>query len=160
MKVIYIAGPFAGQTQENTRRANHISRLATRNGYAPIAPHSGILLGAYGKDEIPEEREMGSRATLGILKAVAEMSESELWIILDDENKMSPGTKLENETWKQVKKEHKLYTYYRTYQEWVSYLEMLSKVDRVTGKKEILGEDIEFLADWIFEESSSLDKNL
>ena len=96
MKVVYIAGPFAGDEKANTDQACRLGRLALLQGFSPIVPHAGILLGAYGDDRIEQEREKGMAATLQILRMVAATG-GELWVFGS-----SSGTDLEIAEWKKI----------------------------------------------------------
>ena len=96
MKVVYVAGPYAGDEQHNTEQACRLGRLAVLQGFAPIVPHSSILMGAYGDDRVEGERLKGMEATLQILRMVAATG-GELWIF-----GMSPGTKAELVEWRKV----------------------------------------------------------
>ncbi len=93
-RLVYIAGPFAGDTAENTRRAVAISRYATIQGLSPICVHPGILAGAYGDDAVPEERERGLAAVVSIVREVAKAGGT-LWVLLRDDRSMSAGTRRE-----------------------------------------------------------------
>ena len=96
MKVVYIAGPYRGNEKANTDQACRLARLAVLGGFAPIVPHAGIFLNAYGDDRITSERIKGSAATLQILRMVAATG-GELWVFGKSE-----GTDREVEEWKKI----------------------------------------------------------
>ena len=93
-RLVYIAGPFAGDAAENTRRAVAISRFATIQGLSPICVHPGILAGAYGDDAVPEERKRGLAAVVSIVWNVAGAG-GRLWVLLRDDGSPSAGTQQE-----------------------------------------------------------------
>lgn len=101
--LVYIAGPFSGEQNENTRKAIEVGKLATRLGYAPFVPHTTILSGAYGDDTIQKERENGIDITLSILANVCNSKNSELWIISREDSTLSIGTRLELKLWKEIR---------------------------------------------------------
>jgi hypothetical protein len=101
--LVYIAGPFSGNHDKNTENAILVGKLATQLGYAPVVPHTTILSGAYGNDDIKEERDNGIEITLSILATVCNSENSELWIISSTSGELSKGTKLELELWKKLK---------------------------------------------------------
>ena len=82
MKLIYIAGPYASDSNwecvENSLRAMAVSRLAVRKGNAPIALHSSILMGGLGDDNLPVEREQGLLVACDMVRLVA--AELEAWV--------------------------------------------------------------------------------
>lgn len=122
--VVYIAGPFASDPQENTDNAIKLGRIATYKGYAPIIPHTTIISGAYGRDEIPQEREDGMLVTLSILNMIAQDPKSQLWLIESEDGSLSSGTQLEWELWLATREylSFPINTTRKTYREWVSYL--------------------------------------
>jgi hypothetical protein len=58
-QVVYVAAPFGGDVEANTREAVRVCRLLQADGYAPICLHPAILAGAYGSDDDPADREAG-----------------------------------------------------------------------------------------------------
>jgi len=96
VRVVYIAGPFAGDEKSNTAQACRLARLGLLQGFAPFVPHCSILMGAYGDDRLEGEREKGIEATLAILRMVAATG-GELWVF-----GLSPGTSREIEEWEKV----------------------------------------------------------
>ena len=55
--LVYIASPFAGDTERNTERARGYCRLAVSKGYIPLAPH--LLYSQFMDDDDRETRERG-----------------------------------------------------------------------------------------------------
>lgn len=84
MSVVYIAAPYASNEglsiEENVRRAVALAELAACDGYAPLLVHREVREGLYGRDEVPEERERGLRATRAIAQMVG-YAQGELWIL-------------------------------------------------------------------------------
>ncbi|AFV02293.1 hypothetical protein DHBDCA_p1264 [Dehalobacter sp. DCA] len=52
MKLVYIASPYAGNIEHNTRMAIEYCRFAASAGVAPIAPH--LLFPLFLHDSNPE----------------------------------------------------------------------------------------------------------
>lgn len=102
-KLVYIAGPFSGNHEKNTENAILVGKLAAQLGYAPVVPHTTILSGAYGNDDIKEERDNGIEITLSILASVCNTNNSELWIISSENGGLSKGTQLEFDLWIKLK---------------------------------------------------------
>ena len=57
LPLVYIASPFAGDTQRNAERARGYCRLAVSKGYIPLAPH--LLYPQFMDDDDRETRERG-----------------------------------------------------------------------------------------------------
>ena len=57
LPLVYIASPFAGETERNTERARGYCRLAVSKGCIPLAPH--LLYPQFMDDETSETRELG-----------------------------------------------------------------------------------------------------
>ena len=57
LPLVYIASPFAGDTQRNAERARGYCRLAVSKGYIPLAPH--LLYSQFMDDDDRETRERG-----------------------------------------------------------------------------------------------------
>jgi len=55
--LVYIASPFAGDTERNTARARMYCRFAVSQGAIPLAPH--LHYPQFLDDEDPESRELG-----------------------------------------------------------------------------------------------------
>ena len=55
LPLVYIASPFAGETERNTERARGYCRLAVSKGYIPLAPH--LLYPQFMDDDDRETRE-------------------------------------------------------------------------------------------------------
>ena len=102
MKLIYIAGPYAADSNwecvENSLRAMAVSRLAVRKGNAPIALHSSILMGGLGDDNLPVEREQGLLVACDMVRLVAGSS-GEFWGICSEAGEVSTGVAAELEAW-------------------------------------------------------------
>ena len=57
LPLVYIASPFAGDTQRNAERARGYCRLAVSKGYIPLAPH--LLYPQFMDDDDRKTRELG-----------------------------------------------------------------------------------------------------
>ena len=55
--IVYICSPFAGNVEENQRRAREYCRFAVQQGFIPIASH--LFFPQFLDDEDPEQRELG-----------------------------------------------------------------------------------------------------
>ena len=55
--LVYIASPFAGDTEYNISKARGYCRFAISKGFIPIAPH--LLYPQFMDDEDKEQRELG-----------------------------------------------------------------------------------------------------
>lgn len=73
MKLVYIASPYAGDIEHNTRMAIEYCRYASGCGVIPLAPH--LFLPRFLCEFNPEEREQGIKMGLRMLAAC-----SELWV--------------------------------------------------------------------------------
>lgn len=113
--VIYIAAPFSAPTaaerERNTRRAEALNLLAIRQGHAPICPHSTILRGGQGRDDVPEEREAGLSAMLAVLGRC-----DQVWALTRDDGSLSAGMQRELEHWANGPRPHPWIR--RTWAEW------------------------------------------
>lgn len=76
MKKVYICAPLGGDVDKNMSNAKRYARYALLCGTAPIVPHFFALC---LDDNIPNEREIGMAAGLGILWFCDEM-----WIFTDE----------------------------------------------------------------------------
>ena len=63
--LVYIASPFAGDTERNMERARGYCRLAVSKGCIPLAPH--LHYPQFMDDEDKEQRELGLRFALILL---------------------------------------------------------------------------------------------
>jgi hypothetical protein len=72
-KLVYIASPYAGDIEYNTRMAIEYCRYAVGYGVVPLAPH--LLLPRFLYELNPEERELGIQMGLQLLSLC-----SELWV--------------------------------------------------------------------------------
>ena len=71
LPLVYIASPFAGDTQRNAERARGYCRLAVSKGYIPLAPH--LLYSQFMDDDDRETRERGIFFALVLLGKCAEI---------------------------------------------------------------------------------------
>ncbi|MGI6226976.1 MAG: DUF4406 domain-containing protein [Peptococcales bacterium] len=85
LPLVYIASPFAGDTETNIRRARGYCRLAISRGYIPLAPH--LHYPQFMDDEDKKQRELGLRFALILLTKC-----DELWVF---GNHISGGMKCE-----------------------------------------------------------------
>lgn len=118
-KLIYVAGPFASSPFLNTEKANHVGKIATKFGYAPIVPHNSIISEIWGKDDVFEERENGLQITLTITEAVARTENSLLWVISYDDGTLSEGTQLEVNLWRTIRSDDSIII--KTFNEWLEF---------------------------------------
>lgn len=65
MKLVYIASPYAGDIEHNTRMAIEYCRYAANCGVAPVAPH--LLYPLFLEDSNPTERKKGIEMGLRLL---------------------------------------------------------------------------------------------
>jgi hypothetical protein len=72
-KIVYIASPYAGDTERNVKVAQEACRYAIERGCVPIAPH--LMYPQILDDTIPQERELG----LALGRRLLEGSD-ELWL--------------------------------------------------------------------------------
>jgi len=105
MPIVYVAGPFRekkhrSEREVNSRRAVAVANLAVQRGLSPIVIHPAILLGAYGEDDSPRDRANGLEIACKIVRAVAGVPKSKLWVIKTDDGGLSEGTQVEVEAWK------------------------------------------------------------
>lgn len=78
--LVYIASPFSGDMERNTRKAQGYCRFAISEGYLPLAPH--LHYPQFLDDEDIEERELGLHFALVLLGKC-----EELWVF----DKVSEG---------------------------------------------------------------------
>jgi len=76
LPLVYIASPFAGDTERNISRARGYCRFAVSKGCIPLAPH--LLYPQFMDDEDKEQREQGIRFALTLLAKC-----DELWVFGD-----------------------------------------------------------------------------
>ena len=92
--VVYIAAPYAANEglsiEENVRRAVALADRAAAEGHAPLLVHREVRAGLYGRDEVPEERERGLRATRSLARMVGN-AQGELWILQLPSGQISSG---------------------------------------------------------------------
>lgn len=65
LPLVYIASPFAGDTESNTLQARSYCRFALSQGCIPLAPH--LHYPQFMDDSDPEQRECGLRFALILL---------------------------------------------------------------------------------------------
>jgi hypothetical protein len=58
-KIVYIALPYAGDTETNVEFAVEACRYCIEQGFTPIAPH--LIYPQILNDNVPEQREIGRR---------------------------------------------------------------------------------------------------
>lgn len=76
MPLVYIASPFAGDTDRNTQRARGYCRFAVGRGYIPLAPH--LHYPQFMDDRNKGQRKLGLRFALILLGKC-----DELWVFGD-----------------------------------------------------------------------------
>jgi hypothetical protein len=85
--MVYICSPYAGDVEENVKKARRYSRFAVEKGYLPITPH--LLFTQFLNDNLQSERD------LGMFFGIVLMSKcSEVWVFGDT---ISSGMKTEIE---------------------------------------------------------------
>lgn len=75
-KLIYVASPYAGNTEYNIEFAKQACRTVMESGHAFFAPH--LLYPAILDDAAPEQREMGMKMGISVLSRC-----DELWVFGD-----------------------------------------------------------------------------
>jgi hypothetical protein len=85
MMLVYIASPYAGDIEYNTKMAIAYCRYAAGCGVIPLAPH--LLIPRFLCESNPKEREQGIKMGLQLLSLC-----SELWAC---GNRISEGMKME-----------------------------------------------------------------
>ncbi len=73
MKTVYIASPYRGDVDNNTRMAKRYCSYAVRNGVIPICPH--IYFTNFLDDNNEVERQQGINMGLQLLRLC-----SEIWV--------------------------------------------------------------------------------
>jgi hypothetical protein len=73
MKIVYICSPLKGDILGNIKKAQEYCREATLAGVMPLASH--VYFTSFLDDTVEEERELGMRLGLQMLKLC-----SELWV--------------------------------------------------------------------------------
>jgi len=76
LPLVYIASPFAGDTERNTERTRGFCRLAVSKGAIPLAPH--LMYPQFMDDDDKEQRSQGLRFALILLVKC-----DELWVFGD-----------------------------------------------------------------------------
>ncbi|MGL5434544.1 MAG: hypothetical protein ACRDBO_03985 [Lachnospiraceae bacterium] len=72
--MVYIASPFRGDYEKNLANAITYCKIASALNVLPVAPH--IMFSGWCRDTIPEERELGLKLGLELLK-----QSKELWVM-------------------------------------------------------------------------------
>lgn len=91
-EIVYIASPYAGDTEGNIEFTKAACRLAMEQGSTPVAAH--LLYPQMLDDAVPEQRELGTRMGIRLLGAC-----SELWLC---GSRISSGMQKELEAAKQL----------------------------------------------------------
>ena len=73
LPLVYVASPFAGDTEGNTELARRYCRFAVSKSVIPVAPH--LLYPQFMDDADPEQRALGLRFALILLGKC-----DELWV--------------------------------------------------------------------------------
>lgn len=121
---VYIAGAFGGNPTHNTQIAIQVGKVAQGKGFAPFVPHTSILEGVYGCENIPQERNNGMVSTLSLLVAFAQQPFAHLWVIEKPDGTRSQGTQMEYEVWCQIRQglglplNHKQ----KTHRDWITQI--------------------------------------
>lgn len=92
--IVYIAAPYGGDIEDNVVRASALALHAVELGRAPLVIHPAIQAGAYGADDVPEERARGLRVAVALVRMVATVG-GELWVLLTAEGGVTPGVRAE-----------------------------------------------------------------
>lgn len=71
LPLVYIASPFAGNTERNTERARGYCRFAVSKGCIPLAPH--LHYPQFMDDDDQKQRELGLRFALILLDKCDEL---------------------------------------------------------------------------------------
>ena len=71
LPLVYIASPFAGDTERNIIMARHYCRVAVSKGCVPLAPH--LLYPQFMDDADKTQRELGIRFALILLDKCDEL---------------------------------------------------------------------------------------
>lgn len=100
---LYVAGCFGSDPTNNTQIAIQVGKVAQKKGFAPFVPHTSILSGVYGCDDIPQERTDGMVSTLSLLASFAKQPTAHLWVIEKKDGTRSQGTQMEFEVWCQIR---------------------------------------------------------
>ena len=86
--LVYIASPYAGETEDNISRAKGYCRFAVSKGVIPLAPH--LLYPQFMDDSDEDQRILGLRFAISLLYRC-----DELWVFGE---KVSAGMAKEIET--------------------------------------------------------------
>ena len=85
--LVYIASPYAGETEDNISRAKGYCRFAVSKGVIPLAPH--LLYPQFMDDDDEDQRILGLRFAIALLCRC-----DELWVFGE---KVSAGMAMEIE---------------------------------------------------------------
>jgi len=80
MKIVYIASPYAGDTEANTEKAIDYCAFAVSRGVLPLAPH--LLFPLFLDEDDIEQRELGLSFGITLLDKC-----DELWVCGDEVSK-------------------------------------------------------------------------
>ncbi|WP_422482029.1 hypothetical protein [Pleomorphochaeta sp. DL1XJH-081] len=69
--MVYICSPYAGDIDENIRKAQRYSRFAVEKGYLPITPH--LLFPQFLDDGLQSERDLGMFFGIVLMSKCAEV---------------------------------------------------------------------------------------
>lgn len=109
--LVYVAAPYGASSpqvrERNRRRACALARLAVQEGLAPVVVHPGIELGAYGDDDVPEDRQRGLEVACRLVQAVAEAG-GYLWLLEADDHRLSLGCGAELLAWEDATRDRAL----------------------------------------------------
>ena len=85
--LVYICSPYAGDVEENLRRARQYSRFAVFLGAIPMTPH--LMYPQFLQDAEPAERKIGTECAMTVLALC-----DEIWVFGD---RISKGMEAEIE---------------------------------------------------------------
>ena len=74
--LVYICSPYAGDVEENLRRARQYSRFAVFQGAIPMTPH--LMYPQFLQDAEPAERKIGTECAMTVLALC-----DEIWVFGD-----------------------------------------------------------------------------
>jgi len=97
MKPVFIAGPYRGNPEVNTKRVLEYARTLPKD-IIPIIPHPLILAGVFGDDDDPVQREAGIERTWEMMRIVACTPGGRLHILVRN-GVMSEGCAQEYREW-------------------------------------------------------------
>ena len=98
---VYVVSRYAGDIAKNVETAIRCCRFVIEQGKMPLASH--LIYPQMLRDEIPEEREMGTLFGLALLRLC-----DEVWIF-KDHNGLSPGMAAEEQEARRLEKPIRYY---------------------------------------------------